>query len=78
MYGSTIIYGIFALIITYFIRRYIRVQKFAKYVDKLPGNKAYPLVGTLYVFFGLKGDGKYLVIFFFTYFYHKFFQNLIP
>nr|XP_022906724.1 cytochrome P450 4C1-like [Onthophagus taurus] len=53
----------FVIAILWWIKNRVKYEKeIVQYVDKLPGPKAYPLIGTFYVFFGVKRNDVFKVM----------------
>lgn len=52
--GVTLLAGAIVALLIPIVKWYSRRAKFIKIIDKIPGPKAYPIIGTTYVFFGVK------------------------
>ncbi|XP_055544826.1 cytochrome P450 4C1-like [Wyeomyia smithii] len=60
---NTILYGILTfLVFAPFLQWLIKRVQLAQIIDKIPGPKAYPLIGTTHIFFGRKRDEIFYII----------------
>lgn len=54
---SLIIYAIIIIVLFWMLDAFIKWRRFVAIVDRIPGPKACPLIGTMWEFWGVKREG---------------------
>lgn len=61
----TILIGLIVIILlSPVIKRYFLWRQFVNIIEKIPGDKAYPIIGTSYIFWGVDRGGMNHIYFF--------------
>lgn len=60
---KTLVIGTVLLIgLVQFLKWAIKRYQLVRLIDKIPGSKAYPFIGTTYMFFGVKRQGIFFCL----------------
>lgn len=59
---SLIIFVIFMIVFTWFVKWYIKNAERSMLINAVPGIKSYPIIGTTYIFFGVKREDIFEVV----------------
>lgn len=55
---SLILYGVVVIILVKIAEAFIKWRRFVNIVDRIPGPKAYPIIGTMWEFWSVEREGN--------------------